>query len=131
MQKRPLSPMSISFWYHGTDVQSGLALLNGLGLDAAAAAARKIDGPPGFFLAEDMDDAAFFAARRQGTILEIQLSDRAYSQLRTAGMVRQPIPQGFSTRFNGDELLVTPHAFAVFNQLRAAGEIEFLPARWP
>jgi hypothetical protein len=47
-----LVPFSnFQLWYHGTDVASGLALLNGIDLDAATAARNKIDGPPGFFLA--------------------------------------------------------------------------------
>src|SRR5437868_6409565 len=46
--------MSDSRWYHGTDVFSGVAFLNGMGRDAADAAQRKIDGPPGFFLAQEM-----------------------------------------------------------------------------
>jgi hypothetical protein len=100
-------------------------------LDAAEAAKRKIDGPPGFFLAQEKDDAAFFALRRQGTILEVRLSANAYRQLETAGMIRQPIPRGLLVAFLGDELVIPPEAFAPFNQLRSAGEIQFLPARWP
>jgi hypothetical protein len=100
-------------------------------LDETEAAQRKIDGPPGFFLAQEVDDAAFFAARRQGTILEITLSPDAYRLLIAAGMVRRPIPGGFLPNFMGDELLIPPEAFATFNQLRSSGEIQFLPARWP
>ncbi len=50
--------------YHGTRRESAINLLAGEGLDAARAAALKIDGPPGFFLATHADDAAVFAARQ-------------------------------------------------------------------
>jgi hypothetical protein len=123
--------MSVTHWYHGTDVTSGLALLNGMDLDPAEAAARKKDGPPGFFLAERADDASYFAWRRQGTILEIRLSENALRQLITAGAMRQPIPPGKRARFKGDELAIPPQVFGVFNQLRATGEITIVPAKWP
>jgi hypothetical protein len=118
-------------WYHGTDVDSGLAFLNGMDLDAAEAARRKVDGPPGFFLAQRIDEAAFFALRRQGTILAVDLSPAAETQLAGAGAVRQPIAGGFLATFQGDELVIPPGAFDAFNRLRSAGEIQFLPARWP
>jgi hypothetical protein len=117
--------------FHGTDVASTLGLLNGMDLDATVASARKMDGPPGFFLALELDDAAFFAARRQGTIVEVRLSPHAVQRLHAAGMIRRPIPSGRTSRFLGDEYLIPPDAFATFNQLRWAGDIEFLPARWP
>jgi hypothetical protein len=100
-------------------------------LDEVEAARRKIDGPPGFFLAQDVDEAAFFALRRQGTILEIWLSPDAYRLLVAAGMVQRPIPGGFLATFTGDELFIPPQAFPTFNQLRSGGEIQFFPGRWP
>src|SRR5215470_16596430 len=58
--------------YHGTDIASAGNLLRGEPLSTAAAAARKIDGPPGFFLATEVDDAIFFALRRApGGVLEV------------------------------------------------------------
>src|SRR5262249_28808707 len=61
--------------YHGTDLNTGLAFLNNqLPLDAAQAAAAKIDGAPGFFLATDLASAEFFAIRRSpGVVVEFQL----------------------------------------------------------
>jgi hypothetical protein len=115
----------------GASVASGLGFLNGMVLEETEARSRKIDGDPGFFLAEIKDDAAFFALRRQGTIIAIRLSAQAYRQLTTAGMVRRPIPKGFLVTFLGDELWIPPDAFAAFNQLRIAGEIDFFPASWP
>jgi hypothetical protein len=118
--------------FHGTDLDSGLRFLNGMALDTAVAAARKIDGPPGFFLAVHAREAAFFAVRRMpGTVVQVILSADAVRQLQAAGMVRQPIPNGLASRFTGDELIVPPAAFDTFNCLRAVGEIQFLPARVP
>jgi len=99
-------------------------------LDSTEAIARKLDGPPGFFMAMELDDAIFFALRRQpGGVLQIDLSDEAVSQLASHGLVRQPIPQGRrSPRFSGDELLVPPELFERFNRLRHTGDIVIGPA---
>jgi hypothetical protein len=114
--------------YHGADVASALYFLNGGRLDAAVAATNKIEGPPGFFLATHVDDAAFFAARRNGTVIEFRLSQFARDQLKRAGVVRQPIPAGpKSPHFQGDELLVKPEHFPVFNLLLDSGDIVVAP----
>ena len=106
--------------------------MNGMALDATVAAASKIDGPAGFFLAVDAGEAAFIAVRRMpGTVVKIVLSPEAVRQLQAAGMARQPIPSGLASRFIGDELIVPPHAFDTFNQLRDSGDIQLLPARVP
>src|SRR5580704_16021464 len=101
--------MSDSLWYHGTDEQSALTLLQGMALDASEAARRKIDGPAAFFLAQDLDDASFFATRRgRGAILEVRFSSYAYRRLRRSGMLRQPLPDGRYATFRGDELVIPP-----------------------
>jgi hypothetical protein len=75
--------------FHGTDLDSGLRFLNGIAPDAAAAATRKIDGPPGLFLATDVNEAAFFAVRRMpGTVVQVIFSPDAVRQLQAAGMIR-------------------------------------------
>src|SRR5712691_1560272 len=115
--------------YHGTDIVSARNLLRGEPLSTAAAAARKIDGPPGFFLATEVDDAIFFALRRApGGVLEYRLSANAVEQLQVAGAVYRPIPPGKAIRFLGNEFHIPPEAFALLNQLRAAGEIVIVPA---
>lgn len=116
--------------YHGTDVESGLALLNGRNLDQTIASSRKIDGPEGFFLATHVEDAEFFAMRRgRGTVLEFHFSDRAVKELNAAGVIRQAIPGGpKSPRFFGDGLIIHPERFDLFNRLRGAGHITILPA---
>src|SRR5438067_4555706 len=76
--------------FHGTDVDSALRLLNGEPLDAAKAAASKIDGPPGFFLTTEYADAEYFALRRApGGVLQYEVSGTALVQLDRAG----PSPQ--------------------------------------
>lgn len=117
--------------YHGTDVESALNLLNGGKLKAASAAARKIDGPAGFFLATHLDDAAFFAGRRSGTILEFRFTDAARRELNAAGVLRRPIPGGpKSPRFLGDELHIQPDQFDLFNRLLDSGDIRIFPANF-
>jgi hypothetical protein len=115
--------------FHGTDVESARRLLGGAPLDAEEAAARKIDGPPGFFLATVLDDAIFFALRRQpGAVLQIDLSAVAVRQLHSHGLIQQPIPQGpRSSYFLGDELIVPTAVFDLFDRLRHSGEIVVSP----
>jgi RHS repeat-associated protein len=114
--------------YHGTSPVYSLALLNGAELNAATAAASKIDGPLGFFLATQADDAFFFAARRNsGTILEYSFSGNAVKALN--GLPTSPIAnpaKGF-LRFNGEESIIQPSQFEVFNILRKNGEIMVRP----
>ena len=110
--------------YHGTDVDSALRFMNGEPLDAAKAAAAKIDGPPGFFLATEYDDAEYFALRRvRGAVLRYEMSGIALGQLRMAGAAQGPIPPGWLFTPVGDQLVVLVKAFDVFNDLRSAGEI--------
>jgi len=101
-------------------------------LDDNEAIKRKIDGPLGFFLAELIDDAVFFAARRSsGTLLEVMISTTAMGGLLAAGSVRRPIPHGKMITFQGDELFIPPGAFPECNRRRARGELKLLPVRWP
>lgn len=111
--------------YHGTDIGSAQNLLGGEGLDAAKAAASKLDGPQGFFMATDEAAAEFFALRRSpGGMLQYDLSADAVRQLEAAGARLGPIPQGnFPGHLPGNEFVVPPSAFGLFNELRAAGEI--------
>jgi hypothetical protein len=50
--------------FHGTSPSTPLALLEGAQLRPDIALARTIDGPPGFYLSDDLGSAMFFAARR-------------------------------------------------------------------
>jgi hypothetical protein len=104
--------------------------LRGTPLDAAKAAAGKIDGPPGFFLATHADDAAYLAARRgTGAILDYHFSEAAVRQL--GGLPTSPLgPLGKFGRFAGSEAIVPVESFGTFNQLRSAGEITVVPFTW-
>jgi hypothetical protein len=76
-----------------------------------------------------VDDAMFFALRRApGGVLAFHLSLHAVEQLQAAGMIRRQIPPGKTIRFMGDEMVIPPTAFAVFNRAREAGEIFVIPA---
>jgi hypothetical protein len=79
--------------FHGTDEASAIALLVQQPLDLAKASALKVDGPAGFFLAMNYDDAAFFALRqRRGppVVLRVELSARAVEGLAAIGCAPQP-----------------------------------------
>jgi hypothetical protein len=115
--------------FHDTDIVSARNLLQGSPLSVEEAAARKIDGPPGFFLATEVDDAVFFALRRApGGVVAFRLTWRAVETLQAAGALRRRIPPGKTVRFLGDEVVVPPEAFGVFNMLRETGEIAVAPA---
>jgi hypothetical protein len=130
MHVAPVQPAGLVTFYHGTDLPSAARLLGGAILDATAAAALKLDGPPGLFLASELADAEFFAARRgRGAVLVYQMSSAAVGQLQADGADRRPIPRGSkSAVFRGDEFYVPPRAFDLFNRLRASGEIVVAPA---
>lgn len=115
--------------YHGTDRQSALGLLNGEPLDASTAAAGKLDGPPGFFLATERDAAVYFALRRSpGAVIEYQLSGAARAELGAAGSVLRPIPAGgMAGGFPGQEYFIPNSAFDTFNRLFSAGHITVGP----
>jgi hypothetical protein len=115
--------------FHGTDIVSARNLLQGSPLSAEEAAARKIDGPPGFFLATEVDDAVFFALRRApGGVVAFRLSFQAVETLQVVGAIRRRIPPGQTIQFLGDEVVIPPEAFGVFNVLRETGEITVAPA---
>jgi hypothetical protein len=117
-------------YFHGTDLTSARLLLGGSDLDGVTAAANKVDGPPGFFLATEFDAAEFFALRRSpAAVLKYELTDDALSQLQAAGAVQQLIPFGGKALLPGEELVVPVQAFPLFNQLRAAGEVRISPGR--
>jgi hypothetical protein len=119
--------------YHGTDLNSAQRLLNGEELNATTAAALKIDGPPGFFLAIEQVDAEFFPPRQlrgPAGVLAVEISDSALTALfQVPGVVRRPIPRGpHSPWFIGDEIIVPPESFDRYNVLRRAGEIVVIAA---
>lgn len=118
-------------FHHGTDIESAADLLNGVPLDAGAAAARHTDGPGGFFMATHYDDAEYFALRRTpGFVVDITFSARAMDPLRGAGAAVRDIPGGpRSVRFAGQEFHVPTSAFDLFNELRRSGDIIFAPHR--
>jgi RHS repeat-associated protein len=114
--------------FHGTDMESGLRLLNGAPLDAAEAAVRYRDGYGGFHLATDVDAANYFGARRGGGVIQYQLSAEAVTRLTGAGAVVEPIPAGgMRGGFPGQQFVVPTSAFGLFNWLREAGHIIVTP----
>jgi hypothetical protein len=115
--------------FHGTDVASARTLLGGAPLNAAKAAAGKIDGAPGFFLATHRDAATYFAMRRApGAVLQYNFSATATTRLGAKGAVLRPIPAGgMRGGFPGQEFFVPPTAFRTFNSLMRSGHIVITP----
>jgi RHS repeat-associated protein len=119
--------------FHGTDIASARGFLNGAALDPAVAAARNSGGPQGFFLATDVGTAEHFAAARGGPggVLRYEVSADALTQLRGAGSTFGPIAPGRNGYpiFPGQEFVIRPDTFGLFNNLRASGQIVVLPSR--
>ncbi|WP_220214359.1 hypothetical protein, partial [Streptomyces shenzhenensis] len=125
----PGKPTSGGLFYHGSDVQSLVDILN-KGLDATAAAAGHTDGPGGFFIATHYADAEFFAIRKgKGPgIIKVKITDSAMSKLEEAGAVTRKIPESpKSPKFEGYEFHIPASAFNLFNKLRRDGEIDIRP----
>jgi hypothetical protein len=116
--------------YHGTDPDAAIRLLNGEPLSAERAAANSLrEQEPGFYLATNEGDAWHFGARRNGTVIQYDMSARAVADLEAAGTIRRPIGGGpGAPTFAGDEVIVPPSAFERFNRLRDEGEIDVRPA---
>ena len=103
--------------FHGTDIVFARNLLQGSPLNAEEAAARKIDGLPGFFLATEIDDAVFFALRRApGGVVAFSLSFQAVETLRAVGAIHRRILPGKTIQVLGDEVVFPVEAFGVFNR---------------
>ena len=118
--------------YHGTAFESAVRLLRGEALNPQQAARNKLDGPPGFFLATDPAVAEFFALRRgRGLILRYEFYGEAIEQLEAKGAQFGEIRPGKTTRFPGQEFVVPPEAFDLFNTLRKQGQIRVTPGEAP
>jgi hypothetical protein len=111
-----------------------LPSLNGEALDVGKAAARKAEqgAKDGFFLATEHGTADFYAARREGGVLEFSLSQNAVEKLAAKGAKFGKIPVGARTpaaAVEGAEFVIPPDAFDTFNELRKSGEIVVRPAQ--
>ena len=114
-----------TFW-HGTDSASAVALKAGAPLSIWAATTTHIDGAVGFYLADNVAAAEFFAVRRENpAVISFRLTARALLSLEQAGSVFGPIPQGGGGGFiPGNQLYLPPRAFTVWDALRASGQID-------
>jgi len=117
--------------FHGTDIPSALALLNGAPLEVEKSIQLRHDiGDIGFYLATDIGVAEHFAVVRgtTGAVLRDVLAQQAIDELVSVGCVFRPITPG--KRFNppGLEFLVLPTAFELFNLLRNSQQIIVTPA---
>jgi hypothetical protein len=122
-------------FYHGTDVTSAVALLNGASLSVEAAMENR-NYPAadlGFYLATELATAEDFALRaggtQGGTVVGVTMTRHALYRLRTVGAVFRPIPGPM--RYPGVEFFLPPTAFGTFDSLRGGGDIILWPATPP
>ena len=117
-------------WFHGTDLESALELVNGAPLDAGVAAGSSLGAAPGFYLASTRDLAMRFGLAHgdPAATIEYTFSNRAVETLQNAGARIQDIPQaGAPEQFGGCEFFIPVSAFDAFNQLLEEGEISVRP----
>jgi hypothetical protein len=121
-------------FYHGTDLNSGLSLLNGAPLSAGAAAANSnFTGiPPGFYLATNIADATDFATDKGagGVVLQYNINASTMQALSGAGATFSPITPGANgfPAYQGPQFVIPVSAFPVFNTGLASGGIIVVPA---
>ena len=122
--------------FHGTDIVSALALLNGGSLSLDMATSQKYStevglSTVGFYLTPEIGAAEYFAARREGGVIQFNFRHEALTNVIGAGAIIQPIPQGkLGGGSPGTELIVLPRAFPVFDSLRSKGQIIATPAEY-
>jgi RHS repeat-associated protein len=125
-----------NYFYHGTSAESGLALLNGAPLSIEGVQQNTNGAPPGFYLATDPVEAQYFGSLKAtqigSTVLQYGMTNSAVSALAAAGATIGPIPQsGANVAFQGQQFVIPPSAFGVFNALRASGGITVKPSPLP
>jgi hypothetical protein len=121
--------------YHGTDVASALALLNGAPLSLVAAT-ENLNWPRfkrGFYLATDYDTAQDFAIRAGatkgggGVVILYVFTEDAFAAVTAAGGRFQRIFGKNMLTYPGYEYYIPPRAFPVFNAQQAVGNIDVEP----
>ena len=111
-------------FYHGTHTDSAARLGAGSEVDSDVAVDLHIDGDLGFYLADHLDDAEFFALRRwSGAVVVYEFGPHALDELLAAGATQGPIPGGCPPYFQGQELFVPAALFPLFNELLKGGDI--------
>lgn len=121
-------------FYHGTDLNSGLSLLNGAPLSAGAADANSnFSGiTPGFYLATTIADATDFATDKGagGVVLQYNINASTMQALSGAGATFSPITPGANgfPAYQGPQFVIPVSAFPVFNTGLASGGIVVVPA---
>jgi hypothetical protein len=121
-------------FYHGTDLNSGLSLLNGAPLSAGAAAANSnFSGiTPGFYLATTVADATDFAIDKGagGVVLQYNINASTMQALSGAGATFSPNTPGANgfPAYQGPQFIIPVSAFPMFNTGLASGGIVVVPA---
>ena len=120
--------------FHGTDIDSALALMNGMPLSYDPVRTNWRASEEGFYLTEDEGVAAHFAVTsefggdRPGAVVQYDFNEIAYTTIVGVSKVR-PLKGGRRFNPNADEIIVPPTAFPLFNGLMQQGQIIPGPVR--
>jgi hypothetical protein len=120
-------------FFHATDAQSAIDLLNGTPLSVNDAAPKKV-GPsaPGFYLASQKGTAVFFGALhgQHVALLRYVIPDDSLEAMLAAGAVLGTVPQWDAPLpLAGRELFVPPPVYPMFNQEVKSDRITIHPSR--
>ncbi len=121
-------------FFHGTNLESAMALWAGAPLEVETAISLKHEkmAVPGFYLATNIIAAEHFAAVQgdlnggKAAVLQYTMSGKAVYALTASGAQFRPIPGGGSYT-PGMEYYIPPALFPLFNSLRQVGEINVGP----
>jgi len=118
--------------FHGSSIDSLVALLNGAPLSAASALEQKFPGEEGtllgFYLTPDYAAAEYFGVRRGGGVIQFEFTNAAFQAVRAGSSIRPIAPIGLSNQSPGTEMIVRPVIFPLFDSLRDSGQITVTPA---
>lgn len=118
-------------FYHGSDPKSLNSLLSGEILKSTIANKNKIDGPPGFYLADNPIAAEYFSVRRGGHyLLRFDITYEGVGTLINSGAKLGPIPVG-KVNLPGNQLYIPLSSFGVFNGLLGSGDIIITAVPFP
>jgi hypothetical protein len=117
--------------YHGTDIATANILLNRAPIEVGNAKCWAVSCG-GFYLADNVLDADHFAVStqggfRDGGVVQYNFTKSAYMTIRGLATIK---PLERAPRFEpaGNEIILSPSSFPIFNTLMLNGEINPSPA---
>ena len=117
--------------YHGTDIATARVLAGGAPIDVDGCNWSVSCG--GFYLADQLGDAEHFAVFtqsgvREGGVVQYDFSASAYQTIKGIATI-QPLESAPFFNPLGNEIIVPPSEFSIFNSLMAKGDIQPGPVR--